>query len=335
MSELDRPKQSHQPTEQHIQTAIDWLLHCEEQGIDCACCEALQQWLQVDERHQLAWQRIAAIHHVASLPDTAAILQDTQALTEHQNPFAVGKKFYAQYKGRLASVLLCAVALGLAKQSLWLDWALADYRSLTGEIKTISLSDGSVVTLASESAIDIQYADHERRIILQKGQMWVSVAKDQNRPLRVETLQGEATALGTIFAVQADNRGQSRVIVAESKVSVCIVGQPMACQVLRSNETIALTAKVLSTIDYVDATEKLAWQQKRLLANNMPLSEVLKALRPYHKGVLLFDESQMQGKMVSGVFPLDNTDEALLALQVLYPFEVKHYTDYISQINIK
>jgi ferric-dicitrate binding protein FerR (iron transport regulator) len=39
--------------------------------------------------------------------------------------------------------------------------------------------------------------------------------------------------------------------------------------------------------------------------------------------------------MVSGVFSLDNTDEALLALQVLYPFEVKNYTDDVSQINIK
>ncbi len=47
-----------------------------------------------------------------------------------------------------------------------IDLAMAEQRSQTGEVRTLSLPDGTSVTLNTASAIDVQFSATERRIIL-------------------------------------------------------------------------------------------------------------------------------------------------------------------------
>ena len=102
------------------------------------------------------------------------------------------------------------------------DIVMADQRSKTGEVRTLLLADGSQVILNTASAIDIQFSNTERRIVLRHGDIMVETAKAQttdnipaindSRPFIVETAHGDIQALGTRFSVrELDDKTQVNV----------------------------------------------------------------------------------------------------------------------------
>jgi transmembrane sensor len=62
-----------------------------------------------------------------------------------------------------------------------------------GEIRTERLSDGSQVTLDTDSRLELDINGHERRIRLARGHIRLSIAKDA-RPFRVDAGAGVITA---------------------------------------------------------------------------------------------------------------------------------------------
>jgi transmembrane sensor len=88
-----------------------------------------------------------------------------------------------------------------------------------GERREVSLADGSVVQVDPETRLRIAYAEHTRRVFLERGRALFHVAKNTARPFLVEANSTTVRAVGTAFAVEQ----QSQVIVvtvAEGKVGV-------------------------------------------------------------------------------------------------------------------
>jgi transmembrane sensor len=98
----------------------------------------------------------------------------------------------------------------------------------TGEIREIALPDGTRVTLASASAVDLRFDDRERLLILRAGEILVNTASDPqapSRPFRVHNRHGVVRALGTRFTVR-QNADDSRVAVLEGAVEVRPLRRP-------------------------------------------------------------------------------------------------------------
>ena len=53
---------------------------------------------------------------------------------------------------------------------------LADYRTRIGEQTTVSLADGSIAYLNTDTAIDVTIGDKERRVVLLRGEAEFDVA---------------------------------------------------------------------------------------------------------------------------------------------------------------
>ena len=75
---------------------------------------------------------------------------------------------------------------------------------------TITLSDGSVITLADENSSviyprKIKTSDTERRIKLKNGSATFDIATDPERPFIVESYPAAVTVLGTIFSTETDS----------------------------------------------------------------------------------------------------------------------------------
>jgi len=87
----------------------------------------------------------------------------------------------------------------------WVWWSRAHagvYSTGVGERRTLTLADGSVVTLDARSRIQVKYRDRERLIDLDQGQARFDVAKDPARPFRVSAAGRETVlAFGTQFNV--------------------------------------------------------------------------------------------------------------------------------------
>ena len=99
--------------------------------------------------------------------------------------------------------------------------ATADY-SGTGEIRALTLPDGTRLTLSTGTAIDLRFDANARLVLLLAGEILVATAPDPAatpRPFRVRGRHGTVQALGTRFTVREDDE-DARVAVFEGAVEI-------------------------------------------------------------------------------------------------------------------
>ena len=89
----------------------------------------------------------------------------------------------------------------------------------SGEMKTLKLPDGSVITMNGSSTVSYELTATERKITL-KGQAHFEVAPIKSAPFKVQTDKGLVTVLGTGFDVVAYPNKELSVSVNHGKVSV-------------------------------------------------------------------------------------------------------------------
>jgi len=202
----------------------------------------------------------------------------------------------------------------------------ADQHTAIGERREFLLSDGSEVQLNSNSALDIKFDGRQREVELLRGELWVQVAKDAQRPFVVRTDQGTITALGTRFVVRRGPQGTT-VSVLESAIaakadSVDVVKVATGQQALLKDGRVQAPRSIGSG-------DPAAWTRGVLKVDDRPLGEVLQTLADYRHGLLRFDSRALEGIRVSGLFRLDDTDAALAALGDNLPIRIERFTDLL------
>lgn len=284
-----------------------------------------QRWIDADPLHALAWQRIAQVDgQLRGIP--APVAMQTLA----------APSLSRRHAARLA-VLVTAGAGGLlaARQSpmgtqAWLQ-ATADLSTGTGEQREATLPDGTQLLLNTASAVDLRFTASERLIVLRSGEILIQSASDphpnpdtrQARPLRVQTREGTARALGTRFTVRQRDTFTG-VAVLEGVVEL----QPR----LSPTKALRLSAGEQGTFTGPEAHrsqalghDTTAWADGMLVADDMALGDFIIELGRYRPGLLrcMPDAEQLR---VSGSYPLADTDLVLQTLTRSLPIRISTRT---------
>ena len=96
------------------------------------------------------------------------------------------------------------------------------YETRIGQQSSISLPDGSRLTLNTDSHAVVDFSRTERKLVLERGEIHVAVAKDEARPLRVYAGARMIEALGTAFNVEMVERDAIELIVTEGVVRIAM-----------------------------------------------------------------------------------------------------------------
>jgi transmembrane sensor len=157
------------------------------------------------------------------------------------------------------------------------------FRTGVGQRTTVTLVDGSVVTLDTDTRLRMDYDGPERRMYLDRGRAFFHVAKDKTRPFVVEAAGRTITALGTKFDVEV-GPGKFEVTLVEGKVRV---EQPRV--LLRAAHSAELKAgyriEAESPSNWIVAPANIekdaGWVQGRLTFVDDPLSQVADEMNRY------------------------------------------------------
>ena len=177
-----------------------WAVTLADDSVDDATRAACAAWCALDERHARLLAEMRRMWESVT-PDTPA-------------PQPARRGLSRQALGALV-LLPCLLVAGAAMP--WQAW-LADERTGAGEIRHLTLEDGSRVALNSDSAIDIDFSGSVRRVQLLRGEVFVEVAHG-DKPFAVVDRDGSAQALGTRYAVRRE-ASDTLVTVTESRVRV-------------------------------------------------------------------------------------------------------------------
>jgi transmembrane sensor len=189
--------------------AAEWLILRDTDRFGQVEEQKLSAWLSQSPHHAVAYYRLEAAWAAANRLKVLSAGPSRSVAPARKRASAR----VVPYMAAAASVLLTFGIYSLSER------AFHGYRYSTriGGVATLPLADGSWVMLNTDSAIRIALTPAIRRVDLERGEAFFSVAKDRNRPFVVVANDKSVTAVGTEFAVRMDG-ATTRVIVAEGRV---------------------------------------------------------------------------------------------------------------------
>lgn len=213
------------------------------------------------------------------------------------------------WKNSLASLAIAACLMLVFLPHLTLQLS-ADYVTATGEQQTYLLRDGSTLTLAPESAIDIRYSEGERQVRLLRGAAFFDVERDIERPFIVQSGDTRTTVLGTAFNVDMTDSG-TVVSVAHGRVRVEDKSvTPMVSENLTAGDHLAVTWGEGARLAHTGPNDVARWRRGELVARDLPVSKVVDSFRRYYGGVILVTEP-FASQRVTGLYRLNDPASTL------------------------
>ncbi|MEX3776877.1 FecR domain-containing protein [Pseudomonas sp. MYb118] len=291
--------------------AAQWLVLMHEQPLSATQQQACARWRQTDPEHERAWQRVVHVQQqLGGLPPGIAIgtlnRQRRQALKALLVLAAITPAGYLGYR--------------ISAQQGW----MADFHTALGERRQMTLADGTVLNLNTDTAVDVSYDDSQRMIRLIRGEILVTTAPDPaGRPMRVTSAQGLMEPLGTRFSVRQFD-GTTQLAVLQGRVRATPVHA--TAQIVEAGEQRSFSDTSFGPLRMTSALNA-SWTQGQLAVDNMPLRDFCEELTRYRPGRLRCDDTAADLR-ISGGFQLDDTDAILAALPNTLPVNVAYRTRY-------
>lgn len=297
-------------TEAQRDAAAIWLVRRQDGPLSPADEAAFRSWIAADPRHAAALREAELLW--GQLEEPGRRLADR---------FAAGVQRQKR-RGRLAALLRPLVALpalgavACAALALWVfaPSAIADLGAdavtARGEIRDLTLPDGSVLHLAADSAVGLAFGDGLRRVELRRGEAFFEVRPGLPTPFTVTAGDARIRVVGTRFNVGRFG-DDAEVTVTQGVVEV--TAGPASVRLTAGQQVSAENGR-LSAIGTVDPADATAWMQGRLVFHRRPLDRVVAALQRQAPGRIMLSGDRLAGMRVSGTFPAGDPDGALAAL---------------------
>lgn len=240
---------------------------------------------------------------------------------------------------RIAVVGLAALMLGAAGAGLYglagtRPLATQSFATAVGQQATVTLPDGSVVTLNTNTVVRTKANQDRRLVYLDKGQAFFRVAHDRRHPFVVTAGGRTVTALGTAFDVRVDG-GTLKVVLVEGKVRVAVAApaaparrasgpragrEPPQLVSARSTEMEAGSQLValgdtdwrLTRTDTVSAT---SWTSGKIVFDDAALGDVVAELNRYSDRKIVIADPRLAGERLSGIYKPGDIEDFARALR--------------------
>ncbi|WP_085746970.1 MULTISPECIES: DUF4880 domain-containing protein [unclassified Pseudomonas] len=292
---------------QVAEQAVHWLLEMQQGQLSPRQQQAWQQWIDAHSEHRRAWEHIQRVN---------------SRLRGLSSPLAHAA-LNAPKSGSRRQALKLLLILGAGSAVTWgmrehnpLPSLLADYRSPVGQRRKISLGAGGQLQLNTASAADVR---GDGLIRLLEGEVLLTATQS----FEVQTAQGLLKTQGARINVRqfAD---RTQIALFEGRVELNAQGRaPMLLPVARQ---LSFSATSISDAKPLDANSG-AWADGMLVAAHMRLGDFLDELGRYRRGQLHCD-AKVAELLISGTYPLDDSERILDLLEISLPVRVKRFTRY-------
>jgi transmembrane sensor len=300
-------------TEPAWDRALDWLLRTQAAPEDRRLQVEREAWLAEHPSHARAYRRAEEIWRI------------TGAVPAHARRVRAAK--WRQRIGVLAAAAFAACLILWSAPRLVPDLGImlqADYRTGAGEVREVTLPDGTTVWLDADSAIALPA---DRSVSLLAGRAFFQVKSDASRPFTVTAGEERITVLGTAFDVLLSERG---VTVAVQSGSVSVASGAARGVALRGGQRAIIDRAHgnLST-NAISTASVAAWRNGLLVVEGATVTEVVDELARHHSGFILLRDPALGARRITGVFDLKDPQAALRAVLKPYGGQILRITPYI------
>ena len=324
--------------------AADWFVRLQSTEVSLEETLAWQAWLGEDPANAAAFARIEEISQaLRDVPPPAALPAALLARDRYDASVAISAWKPRRARRRLRTTLGIAASFALFALafSFWKTPAAATnaFETEVGENRSVTLADGSVVSLGGDTRIEVALSENVRAIELTKGEALFKVAKDAARPFKVRAGDATIVAVGTEFNVERDS-DRAIVSVTEGRVVVNPVSGLLPVSLLQGfkpklrsvhvsagQQTTAGSAGIEEPTKMEDPAT--GWQIGHLAFRLQPLRYVLEDVNRYaHKPIVLENES-MGTLVITGTVERENIGGWVKSLEHAFDLQATEEADQI------
>lgn len=338
--------------------AAEYYLALQDNSMTSAELRAWQSWFLRSQEHQEAFRRLETLWGVLdnlsiddfeTETDQVEAVRDTDQdksgefsdgsilslIASEEKQVPVAKSPMRQWGQAIAACLAVVTVAGylmIAPGSQPEGQPTTAFETAAVDQRVVTLSDGSIMELGPDSAVDVNYQTSVRQITLVRGQAVFTVSKNPNRPFVVNAGNGSVTAIGTVFNVRK-RQSEIQVRVLEGTVAVRPVSTeiyattdakspaPVAL-VTAGSQTHYSNAGLLEDVIQADMNSGLEWRVGVLKMENRQLGDVIRELNQFVENeITIGDEAISQFSFTGTVYP-ERMDDWLDGLQQGYPLKV-------------
>ena len=301
--------------------AVAWRVKREAGVLSVVDSNAFSAWLAQAPEHQDAYAAADELWAASAQLERHPLFAQTRDRAERSS----GR---AQVTRRAMAAAFAAAVVGLGGVGVYLQTLpkpLADqsFRTAVGQQATVSLPDGSQLTLNTDTVVRTK-ADEDRRLVyLDKGQAFFKVAKDARHPFVVSAAGRTVTALGTQFDVRVEH-GELKVVLVEGRVRVQSARPPAAAPATKgaAGATGAPSPRPMATdmsagsqlvalddsewrLTPTNVTRETSWLRGQLVFDDEPLSNIVEEMNRYSTRKMVVDPRLAQRRLSGNFTPGD------------------------------
>ena len=271
---------------------------------------------RADRKAFADWQAVPA--HARAYAEFEQLWADLAQLQQLNKPLALPKRKPSLWRPALAmaAALLCAVlatSIG-APRELYHNQVATHAKG----VRTLNLPDGSTLYVNANTHIRVDFSAHQRVLHLDKGQLYIEVAADKERPLYVQAGESSVRVVGTAFDVR---RGQQQLVVsvAHGQVAFAPNGESPVTLLGAQQRASYNYAKGTVQSQSLSAEEVADWRSGHLSFRNRELASLVDELDLYRPGVIELASGPLEHYKVSGNLNTADPLALVKALPALIP----------------
>lgn len=293
--------------------ATAWAIRVAEGPLAHADKQALDAWLAEDSRHLGAFVRAQALwldlDRVVALDPLAA-----PAVPDRARPRITHPLRYA-VAASIAVLVMCA--------SIAYNQLAGRVSTSRGEVRTLALDDGSIVTMNGGSTVQVRYDGNARRIVLRGGEASFKVAHNPARPFIVDAGGLEVRAVGTEFVVGMD-KGQVAVTVEEGVVAIDGANGAAGERLLRRNEQFvdASTGARKAVLTSREVQRMASWRQGLLIFEGQTVGAAVEMVNRHTEIPVIIDDPTLVRAEFMGVLKIGDAHAFADAIAQAFNAEV-------------
>jgi transmembrane sensor len=230
---------------------------------------------------------------------------------------------------RIAWLAAASIICILAALVIWTTgFQMKEIATSFGEMKKITLPDGSVVTLNANSRVKYR-SDFLSRA---KREMWIEgegffeitkrVVSGKKMPFTVHANNLSIQVLGTAFNV-ANRRGNVNVALEHGAVKVVDQNNQKNTVTLRPGEGVAQAGNEPRLIkQVVEVGNSSSWKNRVIIFKKKSLKEIAEMMKDLYDMEVVIDNPALLSETFTGSFPSDSSEVLFQKLDKMYPMEI-------------
>lgn len=258
---------------------------------------AFEEWFMADPAHADAYERTLAAWEASGALNRTPIGEARDSLTSPQ-PARPRRWLVA-----VATVLLAVIVgggfgifqFGRGSPSL----VTAAYASDIGMIRVVRLSDQSVVTLDSDSQVQVRYDDHERRLVLLRGRARFATVSNPKRDFVVSVGTQRIRGNGAVFDVDLAS-GAAAVFVLKGRAA--LDNGNGSSKVLAAGQASRAASAAGWEADVGVNQADTRWPSGMVSFENAPLADVVARANRYARAQITLTDESVGALRFTGTF---------------------------------